>query len=328
MSILVLNARQVRDLLPPDECADLMRQALTALAHDEVHQPLRTVVRPPDAAGIMALMPTHRSGDDGAYGLKAVCVFHHNPKLGKDAHQGAVLMFSAETGELMALANASAITEIRTAAVSGVATDLLARKDSTQLAIIGAGVQARAHLAAMADVRPITRARVAARDLARTELFVAKFRDQVPMELVACASAEEAVAGADIVVTATSSHEPVLRWEWLAPGTHVNAVGSSIPVAREIDTATMAGARLFVDRRESTINESGDYLMAHREGAIGPENIVAEIGDVLIGAAGGRTDDEQITLFKSLGLAVEDLAAVRHVYLKAKESGAGTWVDY
>lgn len=328
MTILVLNERQVRELLPPDECADLMRQALSALARNEVHQPLRTVVRPPDAGGVMALMPTHRSGEDGAYGLKAVCVFHDNPKLGKDPHQGAVLMFSAETGELMALANASAITEIRTAAVSGVATDLLARRDAAELAIIGAGVQARAHLAAIAEVRPIVRARVAARDLARTEQFVASLREKSAVELVACASAEEAVDGADIVVTATSSHEPVLRWDWLSPGTHVNAVGSSIPMAREIDTATMAGAKLFVDRRESAVNEAGDYLFAAREGAIDPSHIQAEIGEVLIGAAPGRTNDRDITLFESLGLAVEDLAAVRHVYLKAKDQGIGTWVEY
>lgn len=328
MSILVLNEQQIHDLLPPDECAVLMRQALSALARNEVHQPLRTVVRPPDAGGVMALMPTHRSGEDGAYGLKAVCVFHDNPKLGKDPHQGAVLMFSAQTGELMALANASAITEIRTAAVSGVATDLLARTDASELAIIGAGVQARAHLAAIAEVRSLRRARVAARHFARTSAFVSSLQDKYSFELVACASAEEAVAGADIVVTATASHTPVLQWHWLSAGTHVNAVGSSIPMAREIDTATMAGARLFVDRRESTINEAGDFLFAQREGAIGPEHIQAEIGEILIGTAAGRESDEEITLFESLGLAVEDLAAVRHVYAKAKKLNIGTWVDY
>jgi ornithine cyclodeaminase len=151
-------------------------------------------------------------------------------------------------------------------------------------------------------------------------------RFALPIEPVE--SVEAAVAGADLIVTATTAVEPILRREWLSPGAHLNVVGSSIPTTREVDTATMAAARLFVDRRESTLNEAGDYLFAMREGAIGPEHIRAEIGDLLIGAKPGRTTPEEITLFKSLGLAVEDLAAAEYVYRQAQAKQAGTWVAF
>jgi ornithine cyclodeaminase len=328
MSVLVLTHAEVQRLLPMDECIPVMREALSALARGQVHQPLRMVVRPPDAAGLMGLMPSYRAGERAAYGLKVVCVFPGNPAIGKDAHQGAVMLFSAETGELLALMNASAITAIRTAAVSAVATDRLARADATDLAIVGAGVQAQAHLVAMACIRPIRRVRVASRDFDHARRFAETMRFRMPAPIDPVDSAELAVTGADIVVTATTAAEPVLKREWLAPGAHVNAVGSSMPTAREIDTATMAAASLFVDRRESTLNESGDYLSAAREGAIGPEHIRAEIGEVLIGAKPGRTSDDEITLFKSLGLAVEDLAAAEHAYRKAQQVDAGTWVEF
>jgi ornithine cyclodeaminase/alanine dehydrogenase-like protein (mu-crystallin family) len=328
MAVLVLDAAHVRELFTPAEATRAMRDALTALARDEVHQPLRMVVRPPGAKGLMAVMPSYRGGGRAAYGLKSVCVFHDNPRLGKDAHQGAVLLFSAETGELRALMNASAITEIRTAAVSALATDLLARPDAGDLAILGAGVQARAHLAALAGVRTLRRVRVAGRDPERLRRFADEAAAWSPVPVEACDSAEAAVTGADLVVTVTTSAEPVIRREWIAPGAHLNAVGSSIPTAREIDTATMADAALFVDRRESTVNESGDYLFAAAEGAIGPDSIRAELGSVLIGAAPGRTDDKEITLFKSLGLAVEDLVSADLLYAEAQRLGVGTWVDY
>src|SRR5437763_700543 len=324
MPILVLAHDDVRKLLPLNECVEVMREALLSLAAGRVHQPLRMVVRPPEAAGLMALMPSFLGGDEPRFGLKAVCVFHGNPALGKDAHQGSVLLFDGATGEPMALANGSAVTELRTAAVTAVATDALARPDASTLAVIGAGVQARAHIAAVAAVRKLSRVRVAS----RTPEHAQRLADELGPPVEACPSTMDAVTGADIVVTVTTSAEPVLRYEWLAPGTHVNAIGSSIPTSREIDTATMATASLFVDRRESTVNESGDYLFAAREGAIGPEHIRAEVGEVLAGTAAGRTSADEITLFKSLGLAVEDLAAVSYLYAKARKLAVGTWVEF
>ena len=328
MKILVLSHADVESLLPMGACIDVMAEALAALARGEAHQPLRMVVRPPGAAGILALMPAYAGGADPAYGLKAVSVFPGNVPLGKDAHQGSVMLFDGNTGELKALLNASAVTAVRTAAVSGVATRLLARPDATDLAIVGAGVQARTHLRAMAHVRPLSRVRVASRTHAHAEAFAAEMRESFRFPIEVSETVAAAVSGAEIVVTATNASEPVLRREWIAEGAHLNVVGASIPTSREVDTATMAAARLFVDRRESTLNEAGDYLMAAREGALGPDHIQAELGEVLIGRFPGRTSAVQITLFKSLGLAVEDLAAAQHVYDGARARGKGTWVEF
>ncbi|MCI0400633.1 MAG: ornithine cyclodeaminase family protein [Gammaproteobacteria bacterium] len=328
MKILILNHDKVVELLPMKECIKLMREALIKLAAGEAYQPLRTITRPPGAAGVMGLMPSYISGDHAAYGLKAICVFPGNPAKGKDAHQGAVLLFSAETGELLAMMNASAITAIRTAAVSGVATDLLAREDACNLAIIGAGVQARTHLAAMSQVRSIRRCRIASRNVEHVRRFTEEMQRSVQFPLEPVETVEKALEDADLIVTVTTAKEPIVRRESISPGVHLNVVGSSTPNAREVDTATMVASTLFVDRRESTTNEAGDYLFALREGAIGPDHIRAEIGEVLTGEKAGRTSTEEITLFKSLGLAIEDLAVAEYLYRKAKELNAGTWIEF
>ena len=323
MKILVLSARDVHELLGYRECADVMRQALTDLARGQIQQPLRTVVRPRDAAGFMGLMPAYSR--DG-YGLKAICITPGNPAIGKDAHQGGVMLFAADTGEPLALVNASAVTEIRTAAVSAVATGLLARPGAAELAIFGTGVQGRAHAHALAATRPLTGIRLTGRDLARAREVAAELAAQLNVPVTAVGSVPEAVQGADIVVTATSSAQPVLHREWLAAGTHVNAVGACLPQAREVDTATMAEAALFADSRESVSHEAGDYLLAAQEGADNP--VRAELGELLTGAASGRADDDEITLFESLGLAAEDLAAASYLYQEATRLGAGTSADF
>ncbi len=328
MNIVVLNHKQVTELLTMPECIDVMAEALASVAKKEAYQPLRTIIRPEGAKGVMATMPSYMYGERAAYGLKEVCVFPNNPNIGKDAHQGSVLLHSAETGELLAVMNASAITAIRTGAVSGVATRLLAKDDAGELAIIGAGVQGRSHLAAMAVVRRIRRVRVADRLPEIAQKFADEMSAKYEFPIEAVESNEEAVQGADIIVTVTSTTDPVLKRDWIADGAHLNVVGSCFPHCRETDTATMAASKLFVDRRESTLNEAGDYLIAAKEGAIGPEHIQAEIGEILIGAAKGRTADEEITLFKALGLAVEDLAAAEYIYRQAKEQKFGHWMEF
>jgi ornithine cyclodeaminase/alanine dehydrogenase-like protein (mu-crystallin family) len=328
MKILILTHAEVEQLLPMTECIDVMAEALSALARGEMHQPLRMVVKPPEASGAIAMMPAYRSGADPMFGLKAICVFPENAAKGKDAHQGGVLLFSGDTGEPLALMNASAITAIRTAAVSAVATRLLAREDACDLAIIGAGVQARTHLTAMACVRPLKRARIASRNFEHAQQFARAVQQQFPFVIEAVERAEDAVRDADIIVTVTTSREPVLRREWIAPGAHINAIGTYSPTARELDTATMVAATLFVDRRESALNEAGDYLLPAREGAIGPEHIRAEMGEILIGSASGRSTPEEITVFKSLGLAIEDLAAAAYLYERATRLDVGAWVDF
>jgi ornithine cyclodeaminase/alanine dehydrogenase-like protein (mu-crystallin family) len=326
--ILVLTSSDVERLLPMSECIEVMAEALSSLSRGEVYQPLRTVLRPRDAPGLMALMPAYRGGANGAFGLKAICVFPDNPSQGKDAHQGSVMLFSGATGELLALMNASAITAVRTAAVSAVATRLLARDDAGDLTIVGSGVQARAHVAAMACVRSIRRARIASRNPAHARQLAGDLQARFPFVIEAVDKVEEALKGADLIVTATTAREPVVKREWLSHGAHINAIGTYSPDSREIDGATMAAARVFVDRRESAFREAGDYLLAVKEGLIGPDSITAEIGEVLIGDREGRSTPEQITLFKSLGLAIEDLACAERLFRNAQEKRDGTWVEF
>jgi ornithine cyclodeaminase len=319
--MLILNEHEVEQLLTMRECIGVMEEALASLARGEVHNPLRQAIRAPGAHGLLGLMPAFRGGDAPRYGLKEVCVFPGNPARGLDTHLGAVLLHDGETGELMAVMNASAITAIRTAAVSAVATKLLARENAHTVAIIGAGVQGRTHLEAIPLVRNIDDVRIVSRTREKAEALV---REGVRV----VDSIEEAVRGADIIVTATSSREAVIKRDWIDDGVHINAVGSSIAVARELDSDTMAAGSLFVDRRESTVNESGDYLAAIREGAIGDDHIRAELGEILLGRAAGRTSPTEITIFKSLGLAVEDLASAQFLYEKAAREGSGMWVDF
>jgi ornithine cyclodeaminase/alanine dehydrogenase-like protein (mu-crystallin family) len=318
VSVRILDEHDVRRLLPMAACIDVMAEALASVSRGEVHNPLRFVVRPPDNPSLLGLMPAHRGGERPAWGLKAVAIFPSNAALGLDLHQGFVALFDGETGATRAILNAGGITAVRTAAVSGVATRLLARDDVRTLAILGTGIQARAHLEAMRAVREFERVVVWGRTPGR-------FADLDDVEEVA--DAETAVRAADVLVTATSAAEPIVRRDWLKPGVHVNAVGSSIPTTRELDTETMAAAALFVDRRESTVNEAGDFLFPQREGAIGPEHIRAEIGELVLGTATGRRSPDELTVFKSLGLAVEDLAAAEYVLARAEEENAGTVVS-
>jgi ornithine cyclodeaminase/alanine dehydrogenase-like protein (mu-crystallin family) len=317
--IRVIDEHMVRRLLPMGECIEVMAEALASLARGEVHNPLRFVVRPPDAPSLLGLMPSYRGGTTPLWGLKSVVIAPANAERGLDLHQGFVALFDGETGETRAIMNAGGITAVRTAAVTGVATRLLAREDSRTLAILGAGIQGKANLEAMRAVRPFDRVLAWSRTPGRA---AAELED---VEEVG--SVEEAVRDADVVVTATSAAEPILQRKWLKAGAHVNAVGSSIPTTRELDTQTMADAALFVDRRESTVNEAGDFLFPQREGAIGPDHIRAEIGELLIGSAEGRRSDDELTVFKSLGLAVEDLAAAEHVLRRAEAENVGAVVS-
>ena len=323
MSVLVLNATEVAELLDMEGCIGAMEEALASLARGEFHLPLRPIVRPPDSPGLLGLMPTHRGGERPLYALKTVAVFPDNSARGLDPHQGCVTLYSGETGELLSVMNASQITAIRTAACSGVATRLLAREDSRELAIVGAGHQARPHVEAMLAVRDFKRIRIAGRKRDNAERLAKEFANAEATD-----SVEEAVRGADVVVTVTNSAEPVLRREWLKEGAHVNAVGACFPRTRELDSAIVADSSFFVDRRESAENEAGDYLLALQEGAIRPGHIRAEIGEILTGAHPGRSSDDELTVFESLGLAVEDLAAAEYLMRRAAETGRGARVEF
>lgn len=319
MSARVLSYAEVTRLLPMAECIDAMGEVLASLARDELTNPLRSMMRVSGSDNFLGLMPSHRAGANGVFALKTIVIAPGNPARGLDSHQGFVALFDGETGKTRAILDASAVTAIRTAAVSGLATRMLARADAKRLAIIGAGVQAQTHLEAMRAVREWESVRVWSRTPGRASAELDGVEES--------ASAEEALRDADVVCTTTSAREPVVQRAWLAAGVHVNAVGSSIKSTRELDTQTMVDAALFVDRRESTLNEAGDFLIPQAEGAIGPEHIRAELGEILNGAAEGRRNDTELTVFKSLGLGVEDLAAAELVLRRAEAEDVGTVVD-
>ncbi len=326
MPIRILSHREVRKLLPMGECIDVMKRTLEATARGEAVNPLRTALRFPDGSGLLGLMPAYL-GSPRCAGIKVVTVMPGNHGTEYDSHQGVVLLFEVENGRPLAMMDGSTITGIRTAAVSGLATRLLAREDATTLAILGSGIQARTHLAAMKAVRGLTAVRVWSRSKENARRFAEREsrRHGIPVETAG--SAREAVAGAEIICTTTSSREPVLSGEWISPGAHINAVGACLPNCRELDTAAVARARLFVDRRESAFNEAGDSLIPKREGAIEDAHILGEIGEILLGQVRGRVSADDITLFKSLGIGVEDLGAAYYIHQKAAARDAGITVE-
>jgi ornithine cyclodeaminase/alanine dehydrogenase-like protein (mu-crystallin family) len=315
--VLILSHDDVIAALEPDACREAMAEVLAAHARGGSFFPLRNVAIPPDAAGFIGLMPgwrgAHEAADGerpAAFALKAICLMPGNPARGLDAHQGTVTLFDGETGIPTAILDASAVTDVRTAAVTAVATRALARPGAKVLAILGSGVQGKAHVRALgADFEEV--------------------RMYSPSYAEGAGSAEEAVRGADVVVVATSSREPVLAHEWLSPGMHVNAVGASTPRAREIEVETVAASALFCDSRESLRNEAGEFRLALEQGLIPPgdEHVRAELGEVLAGERPGRTGDDELTLFRSLGVAIEDLAAAQLAVAVARERGLGTEVE-
>jgi ornithine cyclodeaminase/alanine dehydrogenase-like protein (mu-crystallin family) len=326
MPVRILTQAEVTSLLPMAGCVEVMAEALRTLAEGGALLPLRTVLRLPGDRGFFGVMPGHLERP-AALGLKAIGVFPGNEGGPLDSHQGVVMLFDPETGAPAAIMDASSITAIRTAAVSGVATRALARPDAGDLAILGSGVQARSHLEAMAAVRPLRRVRVWSRSAANGAAFAEWAARRFGPSVELASSARDAVAGADLVCTTTGSRQPVLEGSWLAEGVHINAVGSSLATARELDSAAVARSRLYVDRRESAEHEAGDYLIPLREGAITAAHIVAELGEVLVGARPGRMEPGDLTLFKSLGLAIEDLAAARYVLDRAEAGGIGELLE-
>jgi alanine dehydrogenase len=326
VKVLIANTTLVSELLPMDECIEVMSETLTMLARGDAILPLRTMVYLPDGQNLMGLMPSYLGGIQSV-GVKVIAAFPSNYGTEYDTHQGIVVLFDTEHGLLRAIVDGTAITAIRTAAVSGVATRLLAREDAGDLAIIGAGTQARTHLEAMLHVREIKRISVYSLPLEGAYAFVEREARRHGISIEVAESAQEAIQGADLICTVTTATEPVIQADWIAPGAHINAVGAFTPTTRELDSATVQRSRFFVDRRESALNEAGEFLIPKGEGLIGDDHIAGEIGEVLLDQAPGRKTPEEITVFKSLGIAVEDLASAHHVLKKARESAAGTWVE-
>jgi alanine dehydrogenase len=321
--MLILSEHEVVELLDMPGCMAAMEAALVSLARGEFYLPLRPKIQPPGQPHLLGLMPTYRSGERPLYALKTVAVVPDNPSRGLDPHQGTVTLYDGTTGEVLAVMNASPITAIRTAAVSGLATRALAREDARVLAIVGAGHQAYPHVDAMLEARQFDEIRVSARTRESAERLAAKFPNARAVD-----GNEEAVRGAHVICTVTQSAEPVMEYAWLQAGAHINAVGACFPHTRELDSETVARSAFFTDRRESCENEAGDYITPLEEGAIADGHIKAELGEVLAGTAPGRTAPDEITVFESLGLAIEDLAAAEYLMRRAQETGRGTTVEF
>ncbi len=296
---MILDERAVHDLLSMEELIPAMAKAMADLSSGKVVQPGRVMLPVAEHQGFLGLMPAY----GGALGAKLVAFYPNNQ--GIPSHHAMILLFKPETGEPLVTMDGRLITEMRTAAVSAVATRLLARPEASVLGILGSGVQARSHLAALRLVRTIREVRV------WSPRNAAAFAREFGVRAVP--TAEEAVRGSDIVVVATSSQTPVLSGAWLAPGTHINAVGAPRPTWRELDDDALRKARLYVEQREAAMRESGDVIAAGK--------IFAEIGEVVAGSKPGRQSADEITLYKSVGVAVQDIVSAELVYRKALKAG-------
>ena len=322
---LLLVESEIASLLRMEELIDLMERTLAEFSSGRALQPLRIALPIEKHAAFLGAMPAYLAMDD-ALGVKLVTFAERNAARGMPTHLATVLLFDAETGALLAIMDGRLITEMRTAAVSAAAARALARSGGETLALIGSGVQARSHLMAFRCVRTISRVRVWSPTREHREAFARAEYERTPVPVDAVDSAEAAVRGADLVVVATSSRSAVVQGEWLSPGAHVTGIGAFRPDWRELDAETVRRARVYVDSRAGAAAEAGDLIQAQREGAIGPHHVRGEIGEVFAGTLVGRSDEREITLFKSLGMAVEDVATARHVYRLATERGAGLHV--
>ncbi len=317
MDPLYLNKQRIAELLPMQECISVMERMFRALAAGECLQPLRSLMRLPDNSGLMGMMPGYAQG---AMAIKVITIFPGNHGTGLPSHQGVVILFDANNGSPLLLLDASEITAIRTAAASAVATRLLAREDAQRLAIIGSGEQAARHIESILLVRPVRQIDIWSRNEAHASELARNIAERYDISIRISPNALEAVKGADIICTTTASKEPVVCGEWISPGAHINAVGSSTPAARELDTAAIQRSRLFTDRYESLFNEAGDFLIPKQEGAVTDAHVQGELSEVLAGTKTGRENPDDITCYKSLGIAMEDLFAAWHIYNKIKGS--------
>ena len=325
--MIVLGAKDVVDLLPMGEAIAVVGETMKTVSRGETNLPLPSVVEV-GGGNRLGIMPGAMLGGDPFYGVKLLSLFPGNPARGLSSHLGIMTLFEAATGQPTALLAADALTAIRTAAASAVATRALARPDARVLAIVGTGEQAGHHVEAMVLVRDIAELRIAGRTPERAAVFAEKMRaSHAGIAVETADTVGEAVAGADIVCTVTSSKETVLQGAWIAPGTHINAVGASVPTMREIDEDMVAMARLFTDYRPSAFAQAADIVTALESGRIAKEHVLGEIGELLAGEVEGRISASDITLYRSLGLAAQDLACGGHIVEKALRLGRGTHVN-
>jgi len=324
--LLFLSAADVRRALPMREAVEVMKAAFAALSANEALVPLRSHVEVPQHHGRLLLMPCHQPGAN-ALSLKAVTVFDGNPARGLPRIQALVTLYDGTTGQPLAILEGAALTALRTGAASGAATDLLARPDSTTLAVLGAGVQARAQLEAVCAVRAVRSVRVFDTLPQVAKTFAQEMSAVAGLDIKTAANAAEALRDADVVCAATSAQAPVFADADLKPGAHINGVGSYQPGMQEVPTEVVLRARVVVDHRASALAEAGDILVPIRQGRYSADRIAAELGEIVSGKKPGRVTSDEITFFKSVGVAIQDLAAASRIFQAAQRLGLGTAVQ-
>lgn len=322
---LLLSRKDVESILTMEDCLSAVETAFAELARDKAIMPQRAVIRIAPHKGIYLAMPAYIGGEMNALGIKVVTVYPDNPS----KHQlptilGTLLLCDPTTGKSVAIMDAGYLTAVRTGAASGVATKYLAREDAKTCVVFGAGVQAIKQLEAVNAIRPLEKTYVIDIVKDTAERFAGDMNTKLDGEVVSTDDVEGAVRQADIVITASSSHDPLFDGNWLKPGTHVNNIGSHTPDARELDTTTVKRSKFVADLKEANLAEAGDILIPIQEGAVTEDHIYASLGEIVIGAKPGRENPEEITVFKSCGLAIQDTSTALAVYRAAKEKGIGT----
>ena len=327
MKVLIVNKREIMDSITMEECITVMENIFIQLEEDQAFNPLRSAMLIPGENGLLSMMPGYVNKQD-IMGVKSVSVYPENANIGLESHQGSVTLFNALNGTPLAIMEAGQITAIRTAAVSGLATRILAKKNSKILAILGSGIQARTHIEAMTTILNLKEIRVWSKNKKNAKKLVEEQRKKYAIPFRPFDTVNEAIYNADIICTTTAAVEPILQGNYLMQGVHINAVGSSVRNTRELDGFAIKLSKLYVDKIESTINESGDFLMAKQEGTIDDNHIIGTLGEILTKQKKGRNNINDITLFKSLGLAVEDIATAFFIYDKYVKSNKGNWVEF
>ena len=325
-TMLVLSEKQVQSLIEIDELIAALSQAHIQYSTGKAVMPVRLVVPLPDIQGRITSMPGYLN-EDKALGMKVVTYFQSNPERNLPAILAIIMLFSAETGKMIAVMDGAYITAIRTACASALATKALANPETPILGILGAGVQARAHIQALTRIRKISQIKIYSPSATGAASLKREMENEVSVAIEVARSAEAVVRASDLLVTVTTAKEPIVKREWLKAGVHINAVGSHRPDLREIDGATLSLAKVVVDSRAAVMAECGDILLALKEKSVGDNVIHGEIGEVLAATKPGRSSVNEITLYKSVGIAIQDVAAAHLVYRKALERNVGSRVE-
>jgi ornithine cyclodeaminase len=324
--MLVLSEKQVQSLIDLDELIAALEQAHIQYSTGKAIMPVRLVVPLPQIQGRITSMPGYLN-EDKTLGMKVVTYFQDNPKQNLPAILATIMLFSSDTGKMIAAMDGGYITAIRTACASALATRTLANANTPVLGILGAGVQARAHIQALTRVRKLSRIKLYSPSGTSARRIKEDLEKPWGLAIEVVDSAQAAVRDSDLLVTVTTAKDPIVQAEWLKPGVHINAVGSHRPDLREIDGATMKRAKVVVDSHDAVMAECGDILLALKEQSIGAADIHGEIGEVLAGVKAGRSSPSEVTLYKSVGIAIQDVAAAQLVYRKALERNVGTDVE-